>query len=89
MQKVVKPCPTCKADIADFLANCQVNRCCSLLLSIPAGNIVAVKLSSYNAGHPSRRSLHERMSESQIHVGMCCVCQVEDGQPCTQLSSFT
>ena len=26
VQKVVKPCPTCKADIADFLANCQVNR---------------------------------------------------------------
>ncbi len=30
VQKVVKPCPTCKADIADFLANSQVNRCCSL-----------------------------------------------------------
>ncbi|KAA6428294.1 MAG: E3 ubiquitin- ligase ORTHRUS 2-like [Trebouxia sp. A1-2] len=26
VQKVVKPCPTCKADIADFLANSQVNR---------------------------------------------------------------
>lgn len=26
VQKVVKPCPTCKADIADFLNNCQVNR---------------------------------------------------------------
>ena len=25
-RKVVKPCPTCKADIADFLAHGQVNR---------------------------------------------------------------
>ena len=26
-RRVVKPCPACKADIADFLAHAQVNRC--------------------------------------------------------------
>lgn len=26
-RKIAKPCPTCKADIAEFLANAQVNRC--------------------------------------------------------------
>ena len=26
VKKVVKPCPSCKADIAEFLTNAQVNR---------------------------------------------------------------
>jgi hypothetical protein len=26
-RKALKPCPACKADIADFLAHGQVNRC--------------------------------------------------------------
>lgn len=26
-RKTVKPCPSCKADIAEFLAHGQVNRC--------------------------------------------------------------
>ncbi len=30
VRKVVKPCPTCKADIAEFLAHGQVNRCAAL-----------------------------------------------------------
>ena len=34
VQKVMKPCPTCKVDIADFLANCQVNRSSSATLSV-------------------------------------------------------
>lgn len=27
VRKVVKPCPTCKTDIGDFLRTAQVNRC--------------------------------------------------------------
>ena len=37
-RRVVKPCPTCKADIADFLAHGQVNRC---VMSCPSSFVLA------------------------------------------------
>lgn len=42
VRKVVKPCPTCKADIAEFLAHGQVNRCVAVC-STP-GAVCAVLL---------------------------------------------
>ena len=29
-RRILKPCPSCKVDIAEFLATAQVNRCAAL-----------------------------------------------------------
>lgn len=42
-RRVVKPCPTCKADIADFLAHGQVNRCGNCcILPLPISSFLLV-----------------------------------------------
>ncbi len=41
VRKVVKPCPTCKADIAEFLAHGQVNRCAASLDSRALAAVLA------------------------------------------------
>lgn len=51
VRKVVKPCPTCKADIGEFLVHGQVNRCgrmniCVVRITLQTQSIVVENAAS-------------------------------------------
>ncbi|KAL3132357.1 hypothetical protein ABBQ32_008933 [Trebouxia sp. C0010 RCD-2024] len=71
VQKVVKPCPTCKTDIADFLANCQVNRDMQVVIEkLQAGaqkaQAVACKLETAQSSAQGEEALAAEVENAEV-----------------------